>query len=441
MAQDVPEQVSNNPAQSEPTLGLPSLLNILFRGKRTIVFITMLGVLAGVAYGVFTDPLFRAKAQVRPGIVSYSPEGAPVREWALKDIVRWFRTGLYWDDLRTEAPYDQFDGPPVILAEFISSGPQYLRGGDVITLTNLATDPLLAADILRKSILAFNTQSVQEGASGTLQLTLGGAQVIMDKVRAAMDKIDGDIQRVDLEIGEFETLIAGLGAENERLTGERDYMRSGRKWRLSAVEKSLAEAAAARLRLAEAEKMLAEVVQNGLRESDSAVDSDDPVGQVLLQTVRRNEAALAGELVNTTNKLGAYIYQCTVRADSLLDGVAALDKEIAATILSRDVDLVQQQKSIELKIQDLVIKREVDLPSEKALLAADLLAQQVRIDMLSPLEQVGSITVSQNPVRPRKLRALTILTALAFMGSIFVVFAWEYFRRNRDAIFVGDGGR
>ncbi len=75
---------------------------------------------------------------------------------------------------------------------------------------------------------------------------------------------------------------------------------------------------------------------------------------------------------------------------------------------------------------------------QKVVLEADLKGNQVQLDMLTPLEQIGRVTVSQHAVRPRKMRAATILTFLAFMGSIFVVFAWEYFQRNKDVISLGE---
>ncbi len=88
-------------------LSLPGLLNIVYRGRRLVLYATLAGLLAGIAYSFLTRPLYRATAQVRPGIVSYSDQGAPVREWALKDIVRWFRTMLYWEDMREQEQFAQ----------------------------------------------------------------------------------------------------------------------------------------------------------------------------------------------------------------------------------------------------------------------------------------------------------------------------------------------
>ncbi len=438
MSQDVQSnQEDAQPNQEDSTeegfgISLPNILNILYRGRRIVFYLTLLGLLAGIGYGVFTQPLFRATAQVRPGIVSYSGQGAPIREWALKDVVRWFRQALYWEDMNDVEPYDEMVMAPIILADFISSGPQYLRGGDVITLTNLSTDPLVAVDILKRSIASFNSQANQDSSSSSLQLTKGGVQVRMDKIRNNILRIDGQVQRTELEIKKLEADILVVEASGERFANRLNRLESGRTWRKTAAINSRAEAEASELRLAEAEKMLTRLLGS---ESESVVGGDgDAVSQILLQTVNRNEAALAGELINTANQLSSYIYQRTTRADSLMDSIKEIDLEIAGIKLTVDVDIAQQKETLKLQIENLEIKKSVDLERDKTQLEADLQGQQVQMDMLTPLEQVGRVTVSQKPVRPRKLRAATILTFLAFMGSLFVVFVWEYYKHNKDAI-------
>ncbi len=413
---------------------LPNLLNILYRGRRVIFYLTLVGLLAGIGYGIFTKPLYRATAQVRPGIVSYSGQGAPIREGALKDVVRWFRKALFWDDMYEVKPYDSMKVPPIIMADFISSGPQYMRGGDVITLTNLATDPLLAVDTLKRSIASFNRQASQDSSRSSLQLTMGGVEVRMDKIRNNISRIDGEVQRAELEIKKLEAEILVVDASNKKLAKKFDRLESGRTWRLNAAANSKAEAEAGQLRLVEAEKMLQNLMASEPITTNGRANDSDAVSEILLQTVKRNEAALAGELLSTVNQLSAYIYQSTTRADSLNDSIKEIDMEMANIELTMLVDMVQKKENLKLRIIDLEIKKSVDLVQDKAELEDDLHGHQVQLDMLTPLEQVGRVTVSQHPVRPRKLRAGSILTFLAFMGSLFVVFAWEYYQRNKEAI-------
>jgi len=427
-------------AESQTGFGLPQVLNILYRGRRIIFYLTLMGVLAGVAYGLFTKPLFRATAQVRPGIVSYSAEGAPIREWALKDIVRWFRTGLFWGFNAGSFTFDEAPGPPIILAEFISSGPQS-RGGNVITLTNLSPDPLLAVKALKLAIATFNTEASQDSIASTLQLTIGGAKVRKQKIEFEIDKVIGEMQRTSLKIKNIESEILKVDAEEKRINGKIEKLQFGRQWRLAAIEKTLAEAETSQIRRADAEVLLNSFMDNELAGAISSSAGDSPVDAILLQSVQRNEAALAGELLSTVNELGAYIFNRSVSADSLRESVAEIKAEINSLELKKSIDLVQKRTAFQLQIQDLVVERDIDLKSQKDHLASDLLSEQNQLDMLSPLEQVGNVSVSQKPVRPRKMRALAILTVLAFMGSLFVVFGWEFLRKNRAAIMAENSGQ
>jgi hypothetical protein len=179
----------NQDAAPVSSVSLPGLLNILYRGRRLVLLATAVGLVAGLAYSFLVRPLYRATAQVRPGIVSYSDFGAPVREWALKDIVRWFRTYLYWEDLRQLEPFADRKGPPPILADHIPEGPQYQQGGDVITLTCLDADPLLAVAILRSAIGSFNSQASQDSLGSTMHLTLGGARVRLENIPTEINQI------------------------------------------------------------------------------------------------------------------------------------------------------------------------------------------------------------------------------------------------------------
>ena len=438
LSQDVPSNEQQEIVEEGFGISLPNLLNILYRGRRIVFYLTLVGLLAGVGYGIFTKPLFRATAQVRPGIVSYSGQGAPIREGALKDVVRWFRKALYWDDMYDVEPYDEMKVAPIILADFISSGPQFMRGGDVITLTNLATDPLLAVDTLKRSISSFNRQANQDSSSSSLQLTLGGVEVRMDKIRNNILRIDGEVQRAELDIKKLEAEILVVDASSEKLSNRLNRLESGRTWRLNAAANSKAEAEAGRLRLVEAEKLLQTLLASEQDAAGGIANDSDAVSQILLQTVKRNEAALAGELLSTVNQLSSYIYHSTTRADSLTDSIKEIDLEMASIKLTVSVDMTQKKEELKLRIKDLEIKKSIDLIQDKAELEADLQGNQVQLDMLTPLEQVGRVTVSQRPVRPRKMRAATILTFMAFMGSIFVVFVWEYYQRNKGAISVNE---
>ena len=65
---------------------------------------------------------------------------------------------------------------------------------------------------------------------------------------------------------------------------------------------------------------------------------------------------------------------------------------------------------------------------------ADLEGVKVMQEIVAPQEQVGQVFVSEKQVRPRKMRAMAILTLLAFCGSLGLVFVVEYVVVNREEI-------
>lgn len=423
----------NQDAVPASSVSLPGLVNILYRGRRLVLLATAAGLVAGLAYSFLVRPLYRATAQVRPGIVSYADFGAPVREWALKDIVRWFRTDLYWEDLRQLEPFAQRKGPPPILADHIPEGPQYQQGGDVITLTCLDADPLQAVAILRTAIGSFNSQASQDSLGSTMHLTLGGARVRMEKIRNDIEQIEAARERTRLDIAARERALDLLEADERRLALRIERLQGERAWRDSAALTLAADAAAAQARLVGAQEMLARVMADeGTGTAPPA--SGDARTDLLLQAARREQAGRVGELLGTVDRLAGRAARGLVAADSLRYGVKVVDLEIAALRLEREVDLAKKQADIRQEIADLNLTLERDLPHQQAQFAADLEGERVRVALLTPLEQIGRISVTDRPVRPRKLRATAILTGLGLCSGLFLALVREYYRRNREAI-------
>lgn len=418
-------------------LTLPLILNILYRSRGLVAAVALLGLLAGVLYSFFAPRMYEATGQIRPGVVAYSGDGTPLREVALKDVVLWFRTKLYWPTMRELPGYDEDAVAPVIDAEFIPAGVQFDAGGDVITLTAFDKSAARAVTTLDEAVKAFNARAEEDTLRGSIALTRGGALVRRAKVEADIEFLAAKEARNALAIEAQERELEQLETRAARLDLELERLARNRASRERAVELTESEATAAGERLTDARALLAKALarEDGtVTGGGGRVGDNDAVTEVLLQTASREQAARVGDLLVTVNDLSAAIYAHTLRADSLRDAIDRIDVEIADLELQKTVDLVKLQADIQAAISELRIVAEHDLPLERARLEADRQAVQVQIDQLTPLERVGRITVSAKPVRPRKLRATGILTGLALAGGIFLAFAREYYRRNRTEI-------
>ncbi len=422
-------------------LTLPMILNIVHRGRYLVVAVTLVGLLMGVVYSIFAPRMYEATSQVRPGVVSYTGDGTPLREASLKDIVLWFRSDMFWPTLRELPDFAELKVAPVIDAEFVPVGVQFDRGGDVITLTTFNKDAARAVTTLAAAVAAFNQQAEQDTLRGAIALTRGGALVRQDKIRADLAFVAAAEARNFLEIAARERELTLVDARTERIDLEVQRLVKGRAWRERSIATTEAEVETVRGRLHEARDLLATAMEreNGVMAGgDGRVGNNDAVTELLLQTASREQAGRVGDLLLTVNTLSATVYTHTLRADSLRDSMDAISLQMAGLELEKDVELTKARADIGQRIADLRIVAEHDLPFRRAQFESDIQAIQVQIDQLTPLERVGMISVSNKPVRPRKVRATGILTVLAFCGGLFLVFTREYYRRNRSEI-LADG--
>lgn len=423
------------PSNRPGVLSVGGVLNILYRRRRVVLGATALGLCAGIAYGIVVKPLYRATAQVRPGIVAYNSEGNPIRETALEDIVGWFDKALYWREFQEQPAFAGLKVAPVIVAEFVPSL-NFVQGGDVITLTNLSRSRDQARDVLDRGIESFNNQALVDSLGSSLHLTQRNARLKMERLTQEMARIDAERERTQLRIGEQERELQMVAMERRSVELELQRLAEENAWRLRAVAEFRAEAQAARGRAGEAEKLLGRTLQ---AEHDTGGgiatgQGEGPVSEVLLQTASREQAGRAGELLATVNRISHMAINSVVRADSLEAVVKANDLEMKRLRLVLEIELAKKKADVEQKIRDLGIVLERDLPRERALLEADRLGERTKLELASPLQRVGSIAVSEKPVRPRKLRAAAILTFLGLCGGTALALAWEYLDNNRAVI-------
>lgn len=423
------------PANRPGVLSVGGVLNILYRRRALVLGATALGLCAGIAYGIIVKPLYRGTAQVRPGIVAYNVEGNPIRETALEDIVGWFDKELYWRAFQEQPEFAGLKSAPVILAEFVPSL-NFVQGGDVITLNNLSRSRERARDVLDRSIEAYNRQAMVDSLGSSLHLTRRNARLKMERLTQDMARIEAERERTQLRIEEQKRELTLIGMQRRGVELDLQRLAEENAWRTRAVAEFRAEALAARGRVGEAEKLLARTLQTE-HDTGGGVASgqgEGAVSEVLLQTASREQAGRAGELLATVNRIAHMSINSSVRADSLESVVKANDLEMKRLRLVLEIELAKKQADIEQKMLDLGIVLERDLPRERALLQADWEGERTKLELASPLQRVGTIAVSEKPVRPRKLRAAAILTFLGLCGGTALALAWEYFENNRAVI-------
>ncbi len=422
---------------SAPDPSLARLLAILWRRRAIVLGLTLAGLLAGVVYGFVVTPLYRATASVRPGITAFTERGDPIRDWKLKDVTFWFNRSLYADDLRHAFGWPQDQHVPPIQAEFIARGSQNIQGGDVITLTVLDADPQRAARVLETAIGAFDAYVESDTVGTGMALTRAGLGIKIANARNEESKLDARGERLALQIAEAEKELASVAADRERYDLELKRIAHANEMRrslLAVAEQQAREAAASRQSL--------EAGVQRLAKADTAAIATDPPAAAgaqgmlpwLMQSERRDEAAAAGTMAVSALALRRFEQRNLTLADSLRLELQLAENSVVDITLKRDVDLERTKAGILSKLGDLKLQQGQDIATARESLEQDIRGRRAQLAVLSPLERVGRIQVSAKPVRPRKLRAAAILTALGLCGSIGVALGWDYLTANRDLV-------
>jgi len=438
----VDQGTAGNAQPAAGVISLDLILNIFWRRRRTILWITVAGLVLGILYGIVMPPLYRATAQVRPGVVSYSQQGGPIREWQLKDIVRWFRTELYWWDMHEDPRFDRYKDAPVIDAEFIPQGPQSFQGGDIVLLNALAPDPIEAVNIIKEAIASFNFQATADTLGSSLHLTAAGARVRIAELRDKQRDLTTEGEKIDLSIAQMRESLELLTTDRQRYEMALRKLQRQNVYRRQMVASTESTLIRAEPRLQESEAALSVL----LREQTSAASESDPQGddepaENSASWERWLRTAGAGELLGTVNELNEQIFHGTLLIDSLRSHIEVSELEIQRIGVMRVVELGDKRVELEKQLGNLILDREQGLISKHRQLEQRIAAERIRLDLLTPLQQIGRVTVTNKAVRPRRLRAASILTVLAFLSSLFVVLGWEYLSRNRQAITASAGPR
>ncbi|MFH1841699.1 MAG: Wzz/FepE/Etk N-terminal domain-containing protein [bacterium] len=425
-------------------LTLATLLNVLWRWKLLILVLTGLGLIAGFTYGLVVTPLYRATAQVRPGITSYTDTGAPVREWRLKDITRFFQRRFYLESMREQMGWAPGEGHPIIQADFIARGSQNIQGGNVITLQTLSPTPEEAQAILEAAVLAFNQFAAADTVSNGLFLTRHGLEIQIENLRTELLKLDTEESRLDLEIEKQEAELELIEAELQRIDIELRKIEEDNQFRQLTLERNEQEARTILTHLVAIEELLETLEWSEptlVQRRDSLLNQlgSNQTNPWLLANLLRNDAEAINSIIlgNLAGRSEAFANQ--TRADSLRHEIKLAAYFVEDLRIQKNIELEKLRNDIRTEIADLTLQRDSDLAHQRTDIRQEIRGKQTQLRALVSLERVGHITTSQTAVRPRKLRAISILTLLALAGSVCLALICEYLVVNRDQILRGDG--
>ncbi|MBU8871597.1 MAG: hypothetical protein KOO60_12095 [Gemmatimonadales bacterium] len=419
------------------SISLPEFLNIFFKGRLLILAITALGVVAGLVYGGLATPLYLGSVQVRPGVVSYNEEGHPIRGWALKDVSQWFERARFWDDMKHLEEFKDDEIAPIIEAEFIPTGLQWTPGGNIITLNNLSPSQERSQVVLEHAIASFNRQAKGGDNDSDLDLALAAARQRMKNHQYAIELLVGDEEVVNIEIKGKRGQLKIIEGEVRRIDSERARLLESNVLRQKAVKAVEGDLVLARTRLKQAQLMLDVALKDQKAPNSNAVGpggDENPVTNVLLNSARREQAGRVVELLDSVGLLEIYLFEGQVKIDSLSSRIITTNIDLSDLDLMKEVDLVQQREDVLNEISLLEIKLNRELPYTKKRLQNNIATEEMRIKKLRALEQVSPIQITDEPVRPRKIRATAILTVLAFFASLALVLIREFYFRNRAVI-------
>ncbi len=429
MTPDSGHSSPSDPGAPGPEFDLASILNILWRRRLLVLGLPLLGLLVGVLYGILGTRRWEATATIRPGITAFDPTGGPVRQWQLKDITRWYEMKLYRRDLARRLGLPE-DARPVIQAEFIAQGLQNLQGGDVITLWTTATSPELATAILDSSLAVFADYAEADSASSQIKLTRDGLLLQIRGLRNQILQIDRRAAGIALELQSARAESLQVVAEDQGLALGLDKIDQ----RLDFYTRRLVDLQEAEPRLAQDLTQLDHTVRRLGADELAAVRPEDVPGWA------RRDAVLDGgnvlrELTAAKLEVEAALAENRALQDSMSYAAEVAALERARLAIERETSIRTKIREAAQKIGELELERDLEIAARRQEVENQIDERRVKLQIISPIQRVGPTVASEDPVRPRPLRAIVILVFLGAVGGLVLGFGWDYLSRHRREIF------
>lgn len=441
MNQDMTPTPGGNPAgPAVEFISLAAILNILWRRRVMIAVIVLISALGGIVFSLTRADKYKAVATVRPGITSFSTEGEPIRDWSIKDIVRWFNQGMYSQAMRDSLGFNKEDFLPIIDAEFIPRGVG-IQGGDVVTLKMLHENPQFADKVLSMAVNIFNGFAESNVVNSSQSLARSQLKSYIKMKETDLEDVNIKIDMKNLEILDAEQRLERLDYERQKvelLIQEQalKYVRQGEK--SDSLEQSIAAI--------EGSFKNVELYLNRLLKKDEVSAKSDSLLMasglnelaILKATLTEDKTALAGDLLLRNMTLRNTVWQDKLNVLTMRYNRELLKMEDQRDLLVVSMSIDSTLAATTNQIKRLEIVRDRSFASEIEEIVQSINSTNVKIAVLTPLERIGTTIVSDGPVYPKKRRMTMTAVTTGFFFAVILAFMMEYLIVNRRKIFADE---
>ena len=127
------------------------------------------------------------------------------------------------------------------------------------------------------------------------------------------------------------------------------------------------------------------------------------------------------------------IQQNIVYVTNLEQRISDREKEINRYQV-QEVQKSESLKNTKIKIKDLEVKRDDELPMKEARLLQKLSTLKTRLSAILPVEVVQPPFSSTKPVKPAKIKIVAIAIALSCFMAVLAAFLREFWVKNRERV-------
>jgi LPS O-antigen subunit length determinant protein (WzzB/FepE family) len=396
-----PKLVSKSDLQHQyhdDEIDLVDIVKIVWSQRWFIAGLTLLIVALATVYVFFKAPLYEVTAQISPGISDFDKNGNAIRKLSPNDVVAWFSEIGFAAAIEG----DQLEVVPKIKAKVISKS-------NNVKISYYSRDPKKGTNML--SLILKN---LNDGRADYFNRELiVGRATIEQRIREIEQKNKSLIleqsilQKVDKI--RLTSQIDSLQDKIKILTKNIDILKMNR----ISSERSLAYSITSLQRITKNTEELQALSKQMITES-----ADDLVVFMYSNSIQQN-LSYANNIQNQILDLNRQINDYMEKENGLLEEVDQLKNQINNYLLERD-------QLLSLK------KEELDLQLENGNIEIDTL--ETKLNNLSIIDIIKAPNSSLKPIKPNKIKIITLSIVVGLLLSILASFARSFWLHNKIKI-------